>query len=195
MWYGSCKRFEEATAYASVNVTSLEPHKFYPILRANGISIKYGPTMVLTIRISEASVVQVFLPKRYSDVMSDADMDSIDSKAVALHLVLRGFVRARSPTCWLLNLKYTPHADMRPKGKHFEVSDSLYATQRGLEKNNIVGQALWLMHFTPAKLDHLGFVNRLLKTFCELDICCDLIETYPANIAGVLSSHYVDCIR
>jgi len=58
---------------------------------------------------------------------------------------------------------------MRPKGKLFDGSGSLYATQQGLVKNNIAGQALWLTHFTPARWDHLGFVNRLLKTFCELD--------------------------
>jgi len=47
------KRFEEAT-----NVTSLEPHKLYPINRAP----KYGPTVVLNLRVSETSIVQVFLP-------------------------------------------------------------------------------------------------------------------------------------
>jgi len=52
---------------------------------------------------------------------------------------------------------------MRPKGKVFDGSDSLYATQRGLVKNNIAGHVLWLTHFTPARLDHLGYVNRLLK--------------------------------
>jgi len=52
---------------------------------------------------------------------------------------------------------------MRPKGKVFDCSDILYATQSGLVKNNIAGHALWLTHFTPARLDHLGYVNRLLK--------------------------------
>ena len=51
---------------------------------------------------------------------------------------------------------------MGPKGKLFEGSDSLYATQRGLVKNSIVGHALLLTHFTPSRLDYLGFVNRLL---------------------------------
>jgi len=34
-----------------------------------------------------------------------------------------------------------------------------------------------------------------LKTFCALDICCALVGTYPAYIAGVLSSHYIDRLR
>ena len=78
------KRFEEATAYASVNVTSLEPHKLYPIIRAKRIPTKYVPTVVLTLRISETNIVQVFLPERYSEVLSDTDMDSINSKTVSL---------------------------------------------------------------------------------------------------------------
>jgi len=59
------KRFEEATAYASVSLTSLEPHELYPISRAKRISTKYGATLVLTLRISETSIVQVFLPTPY----------------------------------------------------------------------------------------------------------------------------------
>jgi len=47
------KRFEEATAYASVNINTLEPHKLYPIVRAKRIPTKYGPTVVLTLRIAE----------------------------------------------------------------------------------------------------------------------------------------------
>jgi len=80
---------------------------------------------------------------------------------------------------------------MRHKGKHFEGSDSLFETQRCLVKNNIAGHALLLTHFTPARLDHLCFVNHLLKTFCALDIRCALVVTYPTYIADVLSSHYV----
>jgi len=38
-------------------------------------------------------------------------------------------------------------------------------------------------------LDHLRFVRHLLQTFCELDICCGLTGTYPAYIAGVLTSY------
>jgi len=84
------KRFQESTAYASVNVNYLEPHKLYPIIKAKRISTKYGTIVVLTLRISETSIVQLFLPKRYSEVISDADIDSINSKVVALHLPYEG---------------------------------------------------------------------------------------------------------
>jgi len=83
------KRFEEATAYASVNVTSLGLHKPFPIIKDKRIPTKYGPTVVLTLRVSEIGIVQLFLPKRYSEVMSDTDMESINSKAVSLNLVYK----------------------------------------------------------------------------------------------------------
>jgi len=84
------KRFDEATVYESVNVNSLQPHIFYAILKAKRIPTKYGPSIVLTIRISETRIVQVFLPKHYSEVMSDTDINDITSKAVSLHLVYKG---------------------------------------------------------------------------------------------------------
>jgi len=84
---------------------------------------------------------------------------------------------------------------MRPKVKLFEESNSLYETQQFLLKYNIAGSALWLTHFTPVSQDHLRFVNHLLKTFCAVDICCVLVGTYPAYIAGVLISHYLEKIR
>jgi len=84
------KRFEEATAYTSVNLTSLEPNKLYPIIRTKRLTTKYGPTVLLSLRFTETSIVQVFQSKRYCDVMSDEDMESINSKAVSLNLVYKG---------------------------------------------------------------------------------------------------------
>ena len=51
----------------------------------------------------------------------------------------------------------------------------------------LAGHAVWIKEFTPARLEHFGFMNRLLLTFCELDICCALVNAYPAYIAGILS--------
>ena len=75
----------------------------------------------------------------------------------------------------------------------FDGSASLFETQECVV--NIAGHALWLTHFTPARRNHLGFVNLLLKEFCAFDICCAFEGTYPAYIVGVLSSHYTDRLR
>ena len=74
---------------------------------------------------------------------------------------------------------------MRPRGRCFDGSDSMFRTQQDMMKR--AGHAVWLNEFTPTKIDHLGFVNRLLHTFCELDICCALVNAYPSYIAGVIS--------
>jgi len=79
---------------------------------------------------------------------------------------------------------------MRPHGIPFDVSNSLFETQHFLVNGNILAKALWLPNFTPVRLAHLRFVNKLLQTFCALDICCYLKGTYPAYIAGVLSFYY-----
>jgi len=95
------KRFEEATAYASLTLSNLEPHKPYPITRAKRISTKYEMLVVLTLWGSDTGVVQVFLPQLYSDVMTDADLESINSKAVALNLVYKGICESSKRISWL----------------------------------------------------------------------------------------------
>jgi len=69
-----------------------------------------------------------------------------------------------------------------------EGANNLFKVQQFLV--NEAGNAKCLTHFTPVRLDHLRFVNRLLETFCELDIYCAITGTYPAYIAGVLNSYY-----
>jgi len=100
------KRFEEATAYASVSFASLEPHKQYPIVRAKRLSTKFGMSVVLTLRSSYTIVVQVFLPQRYSDFVTDADKQSINSGAADLNLVYKACVNPLRPISELLNSKY-----------------------------------------------------------------------------------------
>jgi len=77
---------------------------------------------------------------------------------------------------------------MRPIGIPFDGSDSVFQIQQSLVTE--VGHAVWLPHFTHTRLEHLLFVHQLLQTFCELDICCTITGTYPAYIAGVLTSYY-----
>jgi len=84
-----CKRFEEANAYASVSVASLEPHKRYPI-RAKRLSTKFGVSVEFTLRSSDTNIVQVFLPKRYSNIVTDADLQSNNSGVLELNLVYQG---------------------------------------------------------------------------------------------------------
>jgi len=61
---------------------------------------------VLTLRGSDIVVVEVFLPERYSDVMTYADLDSINSKAISLNLVYKGVCDSSKRISLLLNPKY-----------------------------------------------------------------------------------------
>ena len=83
------KRFEEATSSTSFNISSLVMNRLYPIVCAKRINTKFGSTVLLSIRDSNENV-QIFLPKRYSDIVSDNDMEKINSKAVYLNLVYKG---------------------------------------------------------------------------------------------------------
>jgi len=73
---------------------------------------------------------------------------------------------------------------MRPRGRCFNGSDRMLTTQKDLV--NLAGNAVWFTEFTPVRLDYLDFVKRLLRTFCEIDICCALVNAYPAYIAGTV---------
>ena len=86
----SRKRFEEAISCTSVNLSYLEINKLNPIVRAKRITTKYGPTVLLSIRESEASMIHNFLPKRQCAVIPDDNMDIINSNAVFLNLVYGG---------------------------------------------------------------------------------------------------------
>jgi len=84
------KKLEEATSCKSVNINSLETDKKYPIVRAKRMTSKFEPTVLLTIRDSESTTVQTFLPKRYSAVVSDFDIEKINNKLVSLNLIYMG---------------------------------------------------------------------------------------------------------
>jgi len=85
------KGSEEATSSITVSIRSLEINKMYPIVHAKRINTKFGSIVFLSIRESEAKIVQNFLPKRYGDVVSDGDMDRINSKRVSFILFIRAF--------------------------------------------------------------------------------------------------------
>jgi len=84
---------------------------------------------------------------------------------------------------------------MRPHGKVFDGSNSLFGTQQFLWRGKVASNALCLPHFTPVMSDHLRCVAQLLKTFCFLNICCTCVGTYPSYIAGVLGTYFVDTLR
>ena len=74
--------------------------------------------------------------------------------------------------------------EMNTLGIVFDWLTSLLVAQRVLCTS--IGQAIWLVQFTPVRHDHLHFVQALLQAFCSLGICCAFTGLYSAYIAGVL---------
>ena len=100
------KRFEGASAFAAVIVASLEASIPYPITKAKRINTKYGLAVVLTLQDPDEGVVQVFLPQRHSDVITDTDLTTINTKTVALSLVYKGL--CDSSKSYLLAIESSP---------------------------------------------------------------------------------------
>jgi hypothetical protein len=84
------KRFQAATSCSSVKIGDLEVERKYPIIRAERVETKFGQSVLLTILDSPMKSIKVFLPKSYSAVMTDVDIDDINSKRVSLHLIYKG---------------------------------------------------------------------------------------------------------
>jgi len=56
----------------------------YPVDHAKKINIKYGPTVLLPIRDVDKYIVDIFLPKRYANIVKDDDaMEDASGRAVS----------------------------------------------------------------------------------------------------------------
>jgi len=84
---GSGQNFEGVACDKTISVTELDPNHKYHILRAKRLSTRFTLTVVLTVRDSMEDPAQVFLSRRYNDVVTDNDIEQIHSNAVFLRLV------------------------------------------------------------------------------------------------------------
>jgi len=90
------RKFEITTSCRSASLCSLEPDRLYPIVHALRLNTRYGQSILVAIMDSPTSSVTVFLPRRCGDVVSDGDLEAINSQRVALRLTYKG-------TCWISN--------------------------------------------------------------------------------------------
>jgi hypothetical protein len=90
------RRFDNAASHTTVKIPSLEIGRRYEILAAERVTTRYGPSILLTIALgtssssSSSDSVRVFLPTRYTDVITDEDISTINTRQVQLHLVYKG---------------------------------------------------------------------------------------------------------
>jgi hypothetical protein len=85
-----CERFAETSCIQAIHIGSLDKETPYSVVRAERMNTKYGVSILLTIKMSPGKVVSIFLPKRYTPVFSDVDIDSINNGTVKVDIVYRG---------------------------------------------------------------------------------------------------------
>ena len=84
------RRFDNAVSYRGVKIPSLEIGRPYEILSAERVTTKYGPFVLLTINLGTSDNVRVFLPTRYSNVVTDDHIMDITTRRVELHVIYKG---------------------------------------------------------------------------------------------------------
>jgi hypothetical protein len=60
------KKFQEAASSHPIKINSVELDRKYSIIHAERIVMKFGSTVLLSIKESPYNIVKVFMPKRYS---------------------------------------------------------------------------------------------------------------------------------
>jgi len=82
------RKFQSATPSRSININELDTDRKFLIVSAKRITTKFGPTTLLNIHDSDSAAgLQIFLPKRYSEVTSDDDIDKINKNSFSQNLI------------------------------------------------------------------------------------------------------------
>jgi hypothetical protein len=84
------ERFNVVTSFTIVRVSELQVDAPYPIVYAQTVETKYGPTVILTLLDSIAGMIKVFLPRRYCMMFIQDDMAAINDKRVSRALKYLG---------------------------------------------------------------------------------------------------------
>ena len=81
--------FAQASSSKAINISSLE-EKPYTIVGEERWQTKYGISTLLTIKASSEDLVRVFLPRPFTNVFSDTDIDMIYGEMIKIDLIYHG---------------------------------------------------------------------------------------------------------
>ena len=84
------QKLDGFTCDITVSVSDLDVNRKYRILMVKRLTTRFGPSVILTVKGEDAAPTHVFLPRRYSVVFTDTDIEQINSNAVFLHLIFNG---------------------------------------------------------------------------------------------------------
>ena len=90
------QRFSDVSC--DVHISTLKVDQSYPIVKAEKVKTRYGETVLLSIRDPQnlsvrdlsPALLKVFLPKRYSTVITDADITAINDEQIRWNLISKG---------------------------------------------------------------------------------------------------------
>ena len=83
-------KFKLTSSCQTIKIPSLKIDRTYNIERAEKIRIKYGEAVLLTLQDSPLTSVKIFLPRRYGELFTEEDFQSINEKTVSRALIHRG---------------------------------------------------------------------------------------------------------
>ena len=83
------RKFEIAMSCRSISLGSLVLERAYPIVHAQRINTRYGLIVLVAIVDTPTSSVKIYLPRRYGNVVSDENLEAINSESVAILLIYK----------------------------------------------------------------------------------------------------------
>jgi hypothetical protein len=88
-------KFRDVVATSIVSITTLHKDAPYPVVGVRRTNTKFGMRLVMALTEVDRGDVEVFLPKRYIDLIEDSDMEAVNTNQTRYYLTYRG--RARLP--------------------------------------------------------------------------------------------------
>ena len=83
-------RFALVASGNVVRITTLEEGRRYPVTYAQRQQTQYGTSILLTLQYEPTSNVKVYIPKRFTEVFQDEDIEHINKGTRSYHLVYHG---------------------------------------------------------------------------------------------------------
>jgi hypothetical protein len=84
------RKFPETSSCTAMSVNKLQTDRAYPITFVERVGTRYGPSILMSLRVTPTRIVKVFLPRRYYSSVSDTDIEDINSAKVSLGIVYQG---------------------------------------------------------------------------------------------------------
>jgi hypothetical protein len=194
------KKFLEASACLTIMIGSLDTEKPNTMTHVQRIDTRFGPTVLISIRDSEFAL-KMFLPRRYSEVVTDEDITRFNSNKAKLYLIYRGVCRRRMAFYWQSpEMTYQPNrANLCECSVPAAIMDFLLFNDVSLlpnsgigmlceDLNSILGQGLWYDEYKVRNTKWLQLVSDIVEAMYSDTVLGGCFRLYPSYVADILTS-------